>query len=47
MNAFETAGWQWIDASLAFEDAVFRSSRRTLPCRRKFGLGACQGDKAF
>src|SRR5262249_12264820 len=25
MAAFETAGWQWIDASVAFEDAVFRS----------------------
>jgi len=31
MNAFETAGWQWIDASLAFEDAVFRSQPQTLP----------------
>jgi len=30
MNAFETAGWQWIDASLAFEDAVSAASRR--PC---------------
>lgn len=31
LNAFETAGWQWIDASLAFEDAVFRSQPQTLP----------------
>jgi peptidoglycan/xylan/chitin deacetylase (PgdA/CDA1 family) len=31
MNAFEVAGWQWIDASLAFEDPVFRSQPRTLP----------------
>jgi len=31
MNAFETAGWQWIDASLAFEDPVFRSQPRTVP----------------
>ena len=29
--AFETAGWQWIDASLAYEDAVFRSQPQTLP----------------
>jgi peptidoglycan/xylan/chitin deacetylase (PgdA/CDA1 family) len=31
MSAFETAGWQWIDASLAFEDPVFRSQPLTLP----------------
>jgi peptidoglycan/xylan/chitin deacetylase (PgdA/CDA1 family) len=31
MNAFEAAGWQWIDASLAFEDPVFRSQPKTLP----------------
>src|SRR5216684_3079405 len=31
MNAFETAGWQWIDASLAFEDPIFRSQPQTLP----------------
>jgi len=31
MNAFETAGWQWIDASLAFEDPAFRSQPQTLP----------------
>jgi peptidoglycan/xylan/chitin deacetylase (PgdA/CDA1 family) len=31
MNAFEAAGWQWIDASLAFEDPVFRSQPLTLP----------------
>jgi peptidoglycan-N-acetylglucosamine deacetylase len=31
MNAFEAAGWQWIDASLAFEDPVFRSQPQTLP----------------
>jgi hypothetical protein len=31
MNAFEVAGWQWIDASLAFEDPVFRSQPNTLP----------------
>jgi peptidoglycan/xylan/chitin deacetylase (PgdA/CDA1 family) len=31
MNAFETAGWQWIDASIAFEDPIFRSQPQTLP----------------
>lgn len=31
LNAFEAAGWQWIDASLAFEDPVFRSQPQTLP----------------
>jgi len=31
MNAFETAGWQWIDASLAYEDPIFRSQPNTLP----------------
>jgi peptidoglycan/xylan/chitin deacetylase (PgdA/CDA1 family) len=31
MSAFENAGWQWIDASLAFEDPVFRSQPQTLP----------------
>jgi peptidoglycan/xylan/chitin deacetylase (PgdA/CDA1 family) len=31
MNAFETAGWQWIDASTAFEDPIFRSQPQTLP----------------
>ncbi|HKV64036.1 MAG TPA: polysaccharide deacetylase family protein [Candidatus Acidoferrum sp.] len=31
MSAFETGGWQWIDASLAFEDPVFRSQPQTLP----------------
>src|SRR5580658_2317103 len=31
MAAFETAGWQWIDASLAFQDEVFQSQPKTLP----------------
>jgi peptidoglycan/xylan/chitin deacetylase (PgdA/CDA1 family) len=31
MNAFEAAGWQWIDASLAFADPIFHSQRQTLP----------------
>ncbi len=31
MSAFETAGWQWIDASLAFEDPVFLSQPKTVP----------------
>ena len=31
MAAFESAGWQWIDASLAFEDAVFRSQPNIVP----------------
>src|SRR5881397_1526150 len=31
MNALEAGGWQWIDASLAFEDAIFRSQPQTLP----------------
>ncbi len=31
MNAFDAAGWQWIDASLAFEDPVFRSQPQTVP----------------
>ena len=31
MSAFETAGWQWIDASLAFEDPIFRSQPQTVP----------------
>ena len=31
ITAFEAAGWQWIDASLAYEDAVFRSQPQTVP----------------
>lgn len=31
LAAFETAGWQWIDASLAFQDEAFRSQPKTLP----------------
>lgn len=31
MAAFETAGWQWIDASLAFEDPIYRSQPKTVP----------------
>ena len=31
MSAFESAGWQWIDASLAFQDEVFRQQPQTLP----------------
>jgi len=31
MNAFEAAGWQWIDASLAFGDSVFSSQPKTVP----------------
>jgi peptidoglycan-N-acetylglucosamine deacetylase len=31
MTAFETAGWQWIDASLAFQDHAFRLQPKTLP----------------
>lgn len=31
MSAFEAVGWQWIDASLAFQDEAFRSQPKTLP----------------
>jgi len=31
MGAFETAGWQWIDASLAFQDEAFRLQPKTIP----------------
>jgi hypothetical protein len=31
LAAFEHAGWQWIDASLAYEDPIFRSEPKTLP----------------
>ncbi|MGB7282904.1 MAG: polysaccharide deacetylase family protein [Candidatus Acidiferrum sp.] len=31
MAAFEKAGWQWIDASLAYQDDVFNSLPKTLP----------------
>lgn len=31
MAAFENAGWQWIDASLAFQDEAFRIQPKTLP----------------
>jgi len=31
LNAFEGAGWQWIDASLAFQDSVFESQPQILP----------------
>src|SRR6266403_5903859 len=31
LTAFEKAGWQWIDASLAFEDPVFRNQPQIVP----------------
>jgi len=31
LKAFETTGWQWIDAPLAFEDPVFRSQPKIVP----------------
>ncbi|HTT32970.1 MAG TPA: polysaccharide deacetylase family protein [Methylomirabilota bacterium] len=31
MDAFEAAGWQWIDASVALDDPVFCSQPQTLP----------------
>lgn len=31
LTAFEAAGWQWIDASLALEDPVFRSQPQIVP----------------
>jgi peptidoglycan/xylan/chitin deacetylase (PgdA/CDA1 family) len=31
MSAFENAGWQWIDASLAFEDPIFQRAPKTVP----------------
>jgi peptidoglycan-N-acetylglucosamine deacetylase len=31
MAAFESAGWQWIDASLAFQDEAFHLQPQTLP----------------
>ena len=31
MAAFESAGWQWIDASVAYEDAVFKSQPKIVP----------------
>jgi peptidoglycan-N-acetylglucosamine deacetylase len=31
LAAFEQAGWQWIDASLAYEDPIFRSQPNIVP----------------
>ncbi|HKT46899.1 MAG TPA: polysaccharide deacetylase family protein [Candidatus Acidoferrales bacterium] len=31
MAAFESAGWQWIDASVAYEDSVFKSQPKIVP----------------
>lgn len=31
MSAFEKAGWQWIDAPLAFEDSVFQRAPKIVP----------------
>ncbi len=31
LAAFENSGWQWIDASLAYQDEVFHSLPKTLP----------------
>ena len=31
LTAFEHAGWQWIDASLAFEDPIFRNQPQIVP----------------
>lgn len=31
MAAFEKAGWQWIDASMAYQDEVFKRQPKTLP----------------
>jgi len=31
MAAFEAAGWQWVDASTAFEDPIFRAQPNTVP----------------
>jgi peptidoglycan-N-acetylglucosamine deacetylase len=31
MAAFEAAGWQWIDASTAYQDEVFKRQPKTLP----------------
>ncbi|MGA8221589.1 MAG: polysaccharide deacetylase family protein [Candidatus Acidiferrales bacterium] len=31
LQAFDEAGWQWIDADIAYRDPVFRSEPQTLP----------------
>ena len=31
MNAFESAGWQWVDASLAFQDRIFQRQPMIVP----------------
>jgi hypothetical protein len=31
LSVFEKAGWQWIDAPLAFTDPIFQSQPKTLP----------------
>ncbi len=31
MDAFERAGWEWIDAATAYEDPVFRKDPKTVP----------------
>ena len=31
MAAFESGGWQWVDASVAYEDAVFKNQPKTVP----------------
>jgi peptidoglycan/xylan/chitin deacetylase (PgdA/CDA1 family) len=47
MAAFENAGWQWIDASLAFEDPVFRSQPNIVPAGESLVWGLAKESGRF
>jgi len=47
MGAFENAGWQWIDASLAFEDPVFRSQPNIVPAGESLVWGLAKESGHF
>ena len=47
MAAFENAGWQWIDASLAYEDPVFRSQPNIVPAGESLVWGLARESGRF
>src|SRR5262249_17032865 len=47
MAAFESAGWQWVDASLAFEDPIFRSQPNIVPAGESLVWGLAKETGRF
>lgn len=47
MNAFENAGWEWIDAPHAFDNEIFQRQPKTLPAGESLVWALAKQDRRF